>query len=92
VPVRVEDERAVVTRVVDGALTGTAVVLVARGERGRVKRPNGRVVPRREREMDVSVSGRSSSISEKLKLSPTIWTRSGLSTPTRSPACGAIVM
>ena len=38
-----------------------------------------------------SVSGRSSSTSEKLKFSPTIWTRSGLSTPIRSPACGAIV-
>ena len=38
-----------------------------------------------------SVSGRSSSISEKLKLSPTTWTWSGSSTPIRSPACGAIV-
>ena len=29
---------------------------------------------------------------EKLKFSPTIWTWSGVSTPIRSPACGAIVM
>ena len=92
VPVGVQDERAVVARVVDGALAGTAVVLVARGERGGVERPHGRVVLRREREVDCSVSGRSSSISEKLKSSPTIWTRSGSSTPIRSPACGAIVV
>ena len=53
VPVGVQDERAVVARVVDGALAGTAVVLVARGERGGVKRAHGRVVLRREREVDV---------------------------------------
>ena len=53
VPVGVQDERAVVARVVDGALAGTAVVLVARGERGGVERPHGRVVLRREREVDV---------------------------------------
>ena len=53
VPVGVQDERAVVARVVDGALAGTAVVLVARGESGGVERPHGRVVLRREREMDV---------------------------------------
>src|SRR4029077_2761032 len=52
VPVGVQDERAVVARVVDGALTGTAVVLVARGERGGVERPHGRVVLRPEREVD----------------------------------------
>src|SRR4051794_26435458 len=36
VPVRVQDERAVVARVVDGALAGTAVVLVSRCESGGV--------------------------------------------------------
>jgi hypothetical protein len=34
------------------------------------------------------VAGGSSSISEKLKLSPTIWTWSGLFTPIHSPAFG----
>src|ERR671934_17345 len=53
VPVGVEDKRAVVAGVVEGALAGTAVVLVARGERGGVERPHGRVVLRREREVDV---------------------------------------
>jgi pyruvate/2-oxoacid:ferredoxin oxidoreductase alpha subunit len=38
VPVGVEDERGVVTRVVDAALTGAAVVFVTRGERGGVER------------------------------------------------------
>src|SRR5258707_9635808 len=51
--VGVQDERAVVARVVDGALAGAAVVRVARGERGGVERPHGRVVLRREREVDV---------------------------------------
>ena len=46
VAVWVQHERAVVARVVDGALAGTAVVLVARGERGRMERPDGRVVVR----------------------------------------------
>jgi hypothetical protein len=53
VPVRVEDERAVVTRVIDGALAGAAVILVARGERRSVERPHGRVVLRGERDVDV---------------------------------------
>src|SRR3954468_18491475 len=44
VPVGVQDERAVVARVVDGPLAGSAVILVARGERGGVERPHGRVV------------------------------------------------
>src|SRR4051812_1934475 len=51
VSVGVEHERAVVPRVVDGALAGTAVILVARGERGGVERPHGRVVLRSEREV-----------------------------------------
>src|ERR687898_1555008 len=53
VPVGVQDERAVVAGVVDGALAGIAVVLVARGERSGVERPDGRVVVRREREVHV---------------------------------------
>src|SRR3954470_10757049 len=53
VPVGIQDERPVVARVVDGALARTAVVLVARGERRGVERPHGRVVPRREREVDM---------------------------------------
>ena len=53
VPVGVQHERAVVARVVDGALARTAVVLVARGERGGVERPDGRVVSCRERDVDV---------------------------------------
>jgi hypothetical protein len=53
VPVGVQDERGVVARVVDGALAGTAVVLIALGERGGVERPDGRVVLRRERDVDV---------------------------------------
>src|SRR4051794_4415338 len=53
VPVGVQDERAVVARVVDGALAGTAVVLVPRGQRGGVERPHGRVVLGRECKVDV---------------------------------------
>src|SRR4051812_37579206 len=53
VPVGVQDERAVVPRVVDGALAGTAVILVAGGKRGGVERLHCGVVPRREREVDV---------------------------------------
>jgi hypothetical protein len=50
VAVRVEHEGAVVARVVDGALAGGAVVLVARGERGGVERPHGGVLVRGEGE------------------------------------------
>jgi hypothetical protein len=50
VPVRVEDERAVVTRVVDGALTGTAV---GRGERGGVGARTAASSRAGKREMDV---------------------------------------
>jgi len=88
VPIGVEDERAVVARVVNGSLAGAAVVLVAGGNRGGVELPHGPVVLRRER----WVNGRSSATSEKLKSEPTICTWSGSSTPIRSPACGAIVM
>ena len=81
------DERAVVARVVDGALAGTAVVLVARGERGGVEPRTVASFCAGNARWTCSVSGRSSSISEKLKFSPTTWTWSGLSTPIRSPAC-----
>src|SRR5436190_14619923 len=53
VPVGVEDERAVVARVVDGALAGPAVVRVSGGERGGVERPHRGVVPGGEGEVDV---------------------------------------
>src|SRR5439155_23461431 len=53
VPVGVQDEGAVVARVVDGALAGTPVVLEARGERGGVERAHGHVVLRREGDVDV---------------------------------------
>ena len=92
VPVGVQDERAVVARVVDGALAGTAVVLVSRGERGGVERPDGRVVLRREREVDV-LRERSLVVDQReARTSLTIWTWSESSTPIRSPACGAIVV
>ena len=52
-PSVVQDEGAVVARVVDGALAGTPVVLVARGERGGVERAHGHVVLRREGDVDV---------------------------------------
>ena len=60
VPVRVQDERPVVARVVDGALAGPAVVRVARGERCRVEGANRGVVVRGEREVDVLVRRRTS--------------------------------
>ena len=53
VPVGVQDERAVVAGVVDGALAGPAVVRVARGERGGVEGAHGRVIGRGEREVHV---------------------------------------
>src|SRR3954464_14679156 len=53
VPVGVQDEGAVVARVVDDPLAGTPVILVARGERGGVERADGRVVLRREGDVDV---------------------------------------
>src|SRR4051812_13647887 len=53
VPVGVEDERAVVARVVHGALAGPAVVLVSGGERGGVEGPHRGVVPGGEGEVDV---------------------------------------
>jgi len=53
VPVRVEHERAVVARVVDGALAWRAVVLVARRERGGVERAYSGLLARRERKVDV---------------------------------------
>src|SRR5437899_5921573 len=53
VPVRVEHERAVVARVVDRALAGRAVVLVARRERGGVERAHRGVLAGGEREVDV---------------------------------------
>src|SRR5919108_6420759 len=53
VPVRVEHERAVVARVVNRALAGRALVLVARGERGSVERAHRGVLARGEREVDV---------------------------------------
>src|SRR5215207_545895 len=51
VPVGVEHERAVVARVIDGALAGRAVVLVACGERGGVERAHRGVLARGEREV-----------------------------------------
>jgi hypothetical protein len=66
VPVGVEDERPVVARVVHGALAGAAVVLVSGGERGGVEGPHRGVVPAGKARWTCSVSGRSSSISEKL--------------------------
>jgi hypothetical protein len=53
VPVGVQDERAVVAGVVHGALPRTAVVLVAGGERGGVKRAHRGVLAGGEREVDV---------------------------------------
>jgi hypothetical protein len=53
VTIRIEHERPVVARVVDGALAGHAVVPVARGERGSVEGPHGGVRVRGERQMDV---------------------------------------
>jgi hypothetical protein len=53
VPARVEHERAVVARVVDGALARWAVVLVARRQRRGVKRAHRGVLARREREVNV---------------------------------------
>ena len=55
-PVGVEHERPVVARVVLRALARRAVVPIARRERRRVERVDGRVVPRGER--DVEVRGR----------------------------------
>src|SRR3989442_355306 len=46
VPVRVEDERAVVARVVHGALAGATVVLISGGERGGVEGTHRGVDPR----------------------------------------------
>jgi hypothetical protein len=66
VPVGIEDERAVVARVVHGALAGPAVVLVSGGERGGVKARTVASSPAGKARWTCSVSGRSSSISEKL--------------------------
>jgi hypothetical protein len=50
VAVGVQDERAVVAGVVDEALAGPAVVLVARGDAGGVERADGGVLGRGEGE------------------------------------------
>jgi hypothetical protein len=53
VAVRIEDERPVVAGVVDGALTGRAVVRVARVDRGSVEGVDRLVRVDAEREVDV---------------------------------------
>jgi hypothetical protein len=65
VPVGVQDERAVVARVVDRALAGTAVVLIARGERGSVERRTVASSRAGNARWTRSVSGRASWMSEK---------------------------
>ena len=88
VAVGVENEGAVVARVVDGALAGGAVVLVARGERGGVEGPHRGVLVRGEREVDV-LSKRALVAHKRANQGPENCTRSGASCARRSPACGA---
>jgi hypothetical protein len=53
VAVGVEDERAVVTGVIDGPLTGRPVVVKARRERDAVELVHRRIVGHGEREMEM---------------------------------------
>ena len=92
VTVVVEYERAVVARVVDRALARRTVVLVARRDRGGVKRAHCRVVGCTERQ--VHVLGRRPLVPDEGEaevrsgeLHP-----AGVSCARRSPACGAIVV
>ena len=92
VAVRVEYERAVVARVVLGALAGGAVVLVARGERGGVEGPHRGVRVRGEREVDVLGKRALVRTNEKEKSGPENCTRSGELCARWSPAWGATVV